>query len=192
MDRKSIIIVVISFLVMVLWYPLVVNKLYPPRPLPAGQTNLVSSASNAPSLGQTPASSLVAETPAAAPQIKQVVGTNVPETLLEITNNLAHYTFSSHGGGLTRVELLRYPETVSVRDQGQSNRFATLNLFTESPTLSVLDGPALQGDGVFELRAESGGVVAEKTLPNGLKIAYDYDPGRRALQIRERCANLCR
>ena len=39
MDRKSIIILVVCFILLMLWYPLVVNKLYPPKPLPPGATN---------------------------------------------------------------------------------------------------------------------------------------------------------
>ncbi len=35
MDRKSIIALVVCFIVLVLWYPLVVNKLYPPKTLAA-------------------------------------------------------------------------------------------------------------------------------------------------------------
>jgi hypothetical protein len=32
--------------------------------------------------------------------------------LLEVANENAHYTFTSHGGGLKLVELMHYPETV--------------------------------------------------------------------------------
>ena len=39
MDRKSIIILVLCFVLLMLWYPLVVNKLYPPKPGARRDTN---------------------------------------------------------------------------------------------------------------------------------------------------------
>ena len=38
MDRKSILVLVVCFVLLMLWYPLV-NKLYPPKPRPPGATN---------------------------------------------------------------------------------------------------------------------------------------------------------
>ena len=115
MDRKSIIVLVVCFLVLMLWYPLVVNKLYPPKPLPPGATNAPAGSCSPPPTRRRPprAAPPVLEQPAPAP--KPVVTTNVPEELLEVTNDNARYTFTSHGGGLKLVELLHYPETVSAR-----------------------------------------------------------------------------
>ncbi len=66
-----------------------------------------------------------ATSPAAPPVLEQptvplkpVVTANVPEELLTITNADARYTFTSYGGGLKLVELLRYPETLSVSHSG--------------------------------------------------------------------------
>ena len=43
MDRKAIIILAICFLALMVWFPLV-NKLYPPKPLPESATNILRSA----------------------------------------------------------------------------------------------------------------------------------------------------
>ena len=174
MDRNSIIVLVVCFILLMLWYPLV-NKIYPPKPLPASVTNAYSttrSSTNAGTNFQAPPS--VAEEPVTAPQ--PVVNAAVPEELLTVANGNARYTFTSYGGGLKLVELLHYPEIVTKRraKQPQMNNVATLDSFTPAPTLALLDGQAVQGDGVFTLAKTDDGVRAEKTLTNGLTIVKDF------------------
>ncbi len=180
MDRKSILILVVCFVALMLWYPLI-NKLYPPKPLPAGPTNAapatITAANQAPITSAPPA---IAEAPVIAP--KPIANTNVLEEL--VTNENARYNFTTHGGGLKLIELLKYPETVSTRreKQPQTNRLATLNTFTPAPTLALLGGDALQGDGVFTLTKTAGDVVrAEKALTNGLTITKDFTLGTNYL-----------
>jgi YidC/Oxa1 family membrane protein insertase len=174
MDRNSILVLVICFILLMLWYPLV-NKLYPTKPLPPGATNAPAAlfaATNHPVAAPTvPA---VLEELGATP--KPVVSANVPEELIEVANANAHYTFTSHGGGLKQIELLHYPETVPKHreKQPQTNNVATLNAFTPAPTLALLDGEAVQGDGIFRLTKTASGVRAEKTLTNGLSIVKDF------------------
>src|SRR5438552_16028319 len=176
MDRKSILILVVCFALLMLWYPLV-NKLYPRKPLPVTGTNAAPaalSATNAPT-GASNAQPVLAESPSVAP--KPFVSTNVPEELFFVTNENARYTCTTHGGGLKLIELLKYPETVSTRreKQPQTNRVATLNTFTPAPTLALVGGDALQGDGVFKLtKIADDSVRAEKTLTNGLTITKDF------------------
>ena len=176
MDRKSIIVLVVCFLVLMLWYPLVVNKLYPPKPILPGATNAPAAALPTPGQAATsPAAPPVLEQLAPAP--KPVVSANVPEELVEVANDNARYTFTSHGGGLKLIELLHYPQTVSARRKKkgpQTNTVATLNMFTPAPTLALLDGEAVQGDGVFRLTKTGNGVRAEKTLANGLSIVKEF------------------
>jgi YidC/Oxa1 family membrane protein insertase len=175
MDRKSIIALVVCFLVLMLWYPLVVNKLYPPKPLPPGATNAPAAirTSTNPGAGPQAAPTVAEEAP---PGLRPVVSANVPEELQVVTNSNARYTFTSHGGGLKLVELVRYPETVTTRreKQPQTNNVATLNRFAAAPTLALLDGEAVQGDGVFTLAKTDNGVRAEKALTNGLTIVKDF------------------
>ena len=174
MDRKSIIALVICFIVLMLWYPLV-NKIYPPKPLPPGATNAPT--------GALPPGSWSTSSPAAPPVLEQPTTTlkpmfhaTVPEELREVTNDNARYTFTSYGGGLKLVELVHYPETVTKRREKLllTNNLATLNTFTPAPTLALLDGEAVQGDGVFTLTRTANGVRAEKTLTNGLSIVKEF------------------
>jgi YidC/Oxa1 family membrane protein insertase len=175
MDRKSIIALVVCFLVLMLWYPLVVNKLYPPKPLPAGATNGFPSTliSTNPAISP-PTAPAVAEEPMLTP--RPLIAANVPEEVQVVTNSDARYTFTSHGGGLKLVELVRYPEVVTTKHEhgAPTNNVATLNQFTPAPTLALLDGEAVQGDGVFTLTKTEDGLRAEKVLPNGLAIVKDF------------------
>ena len=173
MDRKSIIILVLCFIAFFSWH-WVVNKIYPPKPIPPGSTNL-SNVEIAETNNNIPPSGVP---PQLAPQSHAVTPEpTTPEELVEVTNASAHYTFSSHWGGLKQVELLKYPETVSTRREhtGQSNRVATLNTSTRVPTLALLDGSQIQGDGVFKLTRTTNGVRAEKDLTNGLAIVKDFE-----------------
>jgi YidC/Oxa1 family membrane protein insertase len=176
MDRKSIIILVACFLVLILLHPLA-DKLFPPKPLPPGATNAPTAALSLTNGSATsPVAPAAAEAPAPAP--KPLVSADVPEELRVVTNSNARYTFTSHGGGLKLVELVHYPETVSTRREKQpaTNNLATLNAFTPAPTLALLDGEAVQGDGIFKLTRTDTGVRAEKLLTNGLSIVKDFDP----------------
>ena len=181
MDRKSILVLALCFAAF-LFVPKLVNKLYPPKPLPPGMTNSVAEGMGTNSMTElSPSGVTSALTNAPASQF--VASSSTPEELLEITNANAHYTFSSYGGGLKQVELLNYPEAVSsVRERkAHTSRVATLNSFTPAPTLAVLDGPAVQGDGVFKLTAAGNKVRAEKTLTNGLTVLKEFELGTNYL-----------
>jgi YidC/Oxa1 family membrane protein insertase len=173
MDRTSIIVIAACLVLIVLWNFVLVPKLNPPRPVPPRATNALPALSASTNRTLTTPPPPVEEPMAA---VKPIVSTNTPEQLLEVTNENAHYTFTSYGGGLRLVELLRYPETVSARreKQPQANNVATLDTFTPAPTLAVLDGDAVQGDGIFTLTKAGDLVRAEKTLSNGLSIVKEF------------------
>jgi YidC/Oxa1 family membrane protein insertase len=184
MDRKSIIILVVCFILLILWQPLVVNKLYPPKPpAPGLGTNAPMAApagTNAPALAPAPAPSApMAETPART----VLPGENTPEETLTLTNANARYTFTSRGGGLKLVELQGYPETVSRKrgEQPKTNRVATLNTFAPTPAMTILGSDALIGDGIFKLSNVNGAVRAEKVLSNGLAIIKEFQPSTNYL-----------
>ena len=174
MDRKSIVIVVACFLLLVLWYPLVVNKLYPPKPLPAGATNEPAAVATSPrATSPVGAGGVSPEVSAPAPSL--VANTNEPERLLFLTNANARYTFTSYGGGLKVVELLQYPEAISTRVQKpiNTNRVATLNAHAPLPAMALLNGP-VQGDGIFTLTPSGSSLRAEKTLTNGVVVVKEF------------------
>jgi YidC/Oxa1 family membrane protein insertase len=112
MDRKSIIVLVISFVVLMAWFPLM-NRLYPPKPL---DTNRVAVATDR--LGEdnslsSPSGPVPPARPSEiGPRASNFAPPGVPEELLTIENGNARYTITSHGGGLKLVELKLYQETV--------------------------------------------------------------------------------
>lgn len=177
MDRKSIVVIAVCFILLGLWSFVIMPKLYPARPLPAQSTNAPAVSQTAESTN-TPA--VPGPTPAPAPATNAAnplaldINTNVPEQLLVVSNDTASYTFTSYGGGLKLVQLRDYPETVANSKNESSNHLAALNEGAPAPTLAVLDGPAVQGDGIFKLTRTANGVRAEKQLTNGLTLVKDF------------------
>lgn len=113
----------------------------------------------------------------------QPFDTNAPEQMIVLTNANARYTFTSRGGGLKQVELLHYPETISPQSKIKSHPggVATLNTHAPVPVLAVLGNSNLVGDGVFALAKISNGVVAEKSLPGGLRLVKKFRIGTNYL-----------
>jgi YidC/Oxa1 family membrane protein insertase len=187
MDRKSIIILAVCFVALMAWFPLV-NKLYPPKPLPPGATNALALAQAA--ARTNPPAVVTTNAPSAPPTLtaapKQLVAlADAPEELVVVTNDNARYTFTSHGGGLKLVELVQYPETVSRRrEKGPlTNGVATLNTRVSVPVLAVFGDDSVQGDGVFTLTKTAAGVRAEKTLTNGLRLIKEFQPTTNYLVV---------
>ena len=176
MDRKSIIVVVACIGLMVLWSMVFVPKLYPPKPLPPGATNAVTQmpGTNVAQTATTPTPAPPNPSPATTPN--PVFSTNTPEQTLTLTNENARYTFTSHGGGLKTVELVRYAETVSRRSKHLplTNGVVKLNTDAPAPVLAVLGDESVQGDGIFELTQTENGLRAEKTLTNGLRLIKEF------------------
>ena len=181
MDRKSIIILVLCFIAFfsLHW---VVDKIYPPKPLPPEATNSVPSEAALLTNPAATTSSVSARSESLHAPEQVAFSPSAPEEFLEITNANAHYTFSTYGGGLKQIELLQYPETVSTRRERKTatNRVATLNSFTPSATLSLQDH-GLEGDTGYKLTRTAGGIRAEKQLTNGLSIVKEFEPGSNYL-----------
>jgi YidC/Oxa1 family membrane protein insertase len=184
MDRKTIIILVACFLLM-FFVPKAANKLFPPVPRPTNAPLATLTITNGTgtnaviSTVMSPASPL-AENPLSVPVM--TVDTNTPEQLLEVTTAKAHYTFTSHGGGLKMVELLDYLENTATKEgRKETNKVATLNRNSPAPTLGFLDGGAVQGDGIYKLTRTANGVRAEKATTNGLAIIKEFTIGSNYL-----------
>src|SRR5688572_19755558 len=97
MDRKAIIVLVASFALILAW-PKLINKFYPPAPK---STNLVSTATNQ-LTGTNQTGVITALTNVVA------ASTNAPEETITVTNQHGLYVFTSHGGGLKSIELRGY------------------------------------------------------------------------------------
>src|SRR5713226_1887935 len=152
MDRTSILVIAVCVVLLALWSLVLMPKLYPPRPIPAGATNApvaAMSGTNQATYAPPPPVMSQATTPAPKPFAEAAS----PEELLVATNGNARYTFTSYGGGIKLVELTQYPETVIARRQKapQTNRVATLNSPISLPTLALSDGGALEGNTDFKL-----------------------------------------
>lgn len=175
MDRKTIIVVAVCFLLLLLT-PRLANVLFPPKPLPPGVTNIVSQTQPAAATNVAVAPPLAPPSlsPATAP--KPAFFTNAPEETIVLTNSNARYTFTSHGGGLKLIELVRYPETIKRRSKNLplTNGVASLNAHVSVPVLAVLGDESVQGDGIYTLTTTATGVRAEKTLTNGLHLIKDF------------------
>jgi YidC/Oxa1 family membrane protein insertase len=174
MDRKSLIILALSLVLLMLWYPLT-NRLFPPRPLPPEIEQPQTDAAPKPQDPlQPPATSLSPAAPSTGPLVKSYL----PEQTLTLQTADAFYTFTSHGGGLKSIALKRYPATVERRRRDSAPpRLATLNAPAPAPVLAILGGETVQGDGVFTLRQYGDGVRAEKALPSGLYMIKEFLPG---------------
>lgn len=178
MDRKAIIVVISSVAFIVLWTavitPKYLTKPAPPRPTNAvavtssGTNVTVLTASNAPSLTAAPSLTTAPAQPFVAP--------SAAEQTLVITNEQVRYIFTSHGGGVKQIELLRYPESTAPGRKADTNRVATLNTKAAVPVMAVLGDPAFVGDGLFALSRTEKGVRAEKEFDNGLVLVKEFRP----------------
>jgi YidC/Oxa1 family membrane protein insertase len=180
MDRKAIIVLVISFLLFVAWAVLV-PKLYPPKPLPR-MTNLVAQATNTAAESNPPAPYITAP-PANLPP-KPVVRSTEPEQTEKLTVSGITYVFTSHGGGLKEVELdpKQYPEQVARKSETNGAlRGAVLNRGAVSPVLALGGHASLQDDNYYQLTKLPGMLRAEKTLSNGLHVVKEFRPASNYL-----------
>ena len=172
MDRKALIILLVSFVVLMGWYPLT-NYLYPPVPV---NTNRVDVSTNVPGTNLGPAET-----------IQAIAGTNVlsgtnavavqkapaEEQTLVVTNNEAIYTFTSHGGGIKLIELKGYLAEVCEKDD--TNRLASLNTKAPQPAFAILEGDKLELPASFHLSRTGEVVRAETELPSGLVLIKEFE-----------------
>src|SRR5438093_2503643 len=152
MDRKSIIVLVVSFVLLMLWNPLV-NRYF--SPAPGTGTNTVETATN-----QTGGTSNIPVPPvlSAATANASLVRPEVPEEVVIVEDENTRYTFTSHGGGVKLVELKKYPESVGCRDKKKTGAVATLNAKAPTSAFVLLGPEALQGDGAYGLTRTPKGV----------------------------------
>jgi YidC/Oxa1 family membrane protein insertase len=173
MDRQSIIVIVACLLLILLWNFGIAPKFSKPAP-PRGTNAPLATLTATNQTATSAAAPPTVEEPVSSP--KPLVTAQVPEELLTVTNSNARYTFSSYGGGVKLVELVHYPETVTRgrSKQPPTNNLAALNASTPAPTLALLGGEAVQGDGIYTLSSTDRFVRAEKTLTNGLTIVKEF------------------
>ena len=187
MDRKSILVLVLCFILLMLW-PALVNKIYPPPKSGAGRTNLVfgagssqavdlanlPSGTNAMAGGDGGARATVMT--ASRPGVPVWSPPEGPEQVVRLESPEAVYTFTSHGGGLKTVELKGKLETVPC-GRGKSvsgDTLAALNRGAPVPALAFFGGGVLEDARPFALEQSGSVVRAEKALTNGLRIVKEF------------------
>src|SRR5688572_31623706 len=128
MDRKTILVLVASFGLLFLWQ-MMIPKFFPP--VPVQNTNVTSTA-----LGTNTASTNGSAAPVVPPNVISATplpasAISIPTNTVEQTETLetseAIYTFTSVGGGLKRIQLKSYLETVGCDVVSGTNVMATLN-----------------------------------------------------------------
>jgi YidC/Oxa1 family membrane protein insertase len=178
MDRKSIIVLVACVLLFLSW-PYLVGKIFPPKPLPPGATNVSASVTNR-VIGNTNVAVLSANTnipPTNTVSVTALEKPSVPEEMPTIETPEARYTFTSYGGGLKQVELKEYQESVTCESKKKPGSLAALNKLGSVPVLALLGDASIQGDNVYQLtKTTNGGMRAEKQLPSGLVIINQFQP----------------
>ncbi|HYE30181.1 MAG TPA: membrane protein insertase YidC [Methylomirabilota bacterium] len=177
MDRKSILIIVISFVLMLLWGPMV-NKLYPPTKAPIS-TNSLSSATNSVTnaAAGTNAQATLGPAQTNAGATLTTAATNAlpnpgPEETLVLEDADARYVFTSRGGGVKEVQLKKHPAAVVCNDTNAASAAqASLNAGAPMPLFAVVG----ERDANYRLEKLGGnGVRATSQLPNGVAIVKDF------------------
>jgi YidC/Oxa1 family membrane protein insertase len=185
MDRKGVIILIVSFGLLMLWIPLV-NRLYPPIPVPQSTNQLSQiTGTNQPPGTNGPGPALTAETSppvASGSEVIPPLAPSAPEKTEFLENADTRILLTSHGGGIKLVELKKHHETISrKRDPNSTNDLVTLNTKASAPVLALLGGVSLQGDGEFQLSRTPQSVQAEKSLTNGLHLIKEFRLGSNYL-----------
>src|SRR3954468_5835784 len=103
MDRKTLIIVVISCAMLFLW-PFLTNKLFPPKKIPGGTNRLAlaSHTNTALSNMTQSATGAVASVPVPmeSAEVRPLVTSGAPEEIIELETADSVYHFTSYGGGI--------------------------------------------------------------------------------------------
>jgi len=176
MDKTGIIIISICVLLLGWWF-VEENKIAKEQ-IRYQQTNELAKAQSRITVTNSASTPATSTSPVTNPALTVTFNTNLPEQLIVLTNDNVRYTFTSRGGGLKKVELLKYPETVSARWKTKtgSREFgvATLNNLAEVPSMAVLGDSTFVGDGNFTLTRVADGVRAEKAFANGLRMVKDF------------------
>jgi len=175
MDRKSIVILVVTILLFLVWTPLV-NRIFPPIPIPQ-QTN-------APTMGTNVSQAQLSAIPTNAASSTNTgasvltASTNAPvgkEENVTIDTELARYQFSSLGGGIKSIELKNFKSFVGCfAKKTDTNPPVVLNKKAPHPMFTVMGGGGLLGDNSFRLSTQGQTVRAEKNLANGILVVKEF------------------
>jgi len=162
MDKKNLIPVMICFVLLLTYQP-ILNHFYPPAPAPAAG----ATAANAP---EAPAPAPAAEsapemTPAPAPLVPETA--LAPEQTAVLENDFIRVEFTSHGGGVRRIELKQH--------KAEGDAPVILNNGSKTALFNITgwsNGYSLIG---YKLESsDAGTVVFSRVLSSGLEVKRVY------------------
>lgn len=194
MDRKSVIIFALSFVVLLGWGPFVNTVLYPvdERKI-VNPTNTVDGAQIEVVTGQTEEGSqteagegieVMAPSVAEATPIIAPPAVAIEDNSILLENDLARYRFGNVNGGIDRVDLKRYPNDTSCSDEEIAGEdevsFAQLNPWSSTSILSLRMGDSNPTQG-YEIQEKDGGVSMVLALEGGLRIEKVFELGTNYL-----------
>lgn len=171
MDRTSIGILILCFILFVMWAVLAPRYSGPQQRQPAQTAESVET----PSVVH-PATLTQANTVGAVASASATTRPDVPEQLVVVSNRLVRFHISSHGGGISCVELLQYPER-PVAHGAEATRPVTLNAEGELPMLALKVGSLQSWHALHAVQCIGNVAVAEAVLTNGLKVVKRYELG---------------
>lgn len=199
MDRKAFLILLVGLgFLFGVWFPLT-NKLYPPKPLTQEEQAAIQQAKQAAAEGTNgapadsalapgatastnldafqPSAAVATQKAAAAAAADQGRTLTLPagttEQTLTLENEVAQYVFSSRGGGLSRIELKKYPAKISRFSKKNSLSEAdwiVLNEGVSVPLLTVLGDTNLLTQAYQLTRKDDRTLEASTLLTNGVTL----------------------
>ncbi len=176
MDRKSLIILLASLVVLMAWYPLT-NRIFPPKPAPPRQTNMVARGTN-PASGASRGETKLTNPDANLANAAASIPANQPareERTVVLENADARYVFTSIGGGLKSVELKHFAEAVDCSaKKAASNGPVTLNTKAPVAAFAILEQGDTNTIAAFTLTRTGDVVRAQAPLGNGLQVIKEF------------------
>jgi YidC/Oxa1 family membrane protein insertase len=192
MDRRSFPLLIVTCLLLVMWYPLM-NRLYPPKVIPV--TNAVATAG--PAAGTNSAVPAAPLTPGSPPPPSSA--TTVPlrpgiadpgyrspggaAEELVLDGPETRYVFTSHGGGIRSVELKGHRAAMTWRDSkaGRDVGWAVMNRWAPTPMFALLGVDVPGAEPKYELSRSNEVVLARRDLGNGLRVVKEFRLGTNHL-----------
>lgn len=178
MDRTSVIILAICFVLLFSWGK-ISRTLWPAPPAPTQTADQVATGTDtdAPATDGDSISATPGDPVPAVPAVVAAPEARGPESLEILESEKAIYTFTSHGGGIKTIALKDYPAIADAKkaaELGDSN-LAAINTNAPMPIMSIRGSPAIEGNNEYTLRKSGETLFAETTLTNGLRIIKQFD-----------------
>ena len=166
MDKRTMLVVVACIIALLGWQ-LLIGRVYPPVPKPASAP-VASAETNAAPSPVTEAVTNTASVIQAAPPEPEAP--RPPEQLVVLSNQLVRVEFTSWGGGIRSVELLKY------KANGHGN--IMLNATNAAPALAVIGLPGAGTNAAYQIEQVSGSnVVLRARLASGAEVVKDISLG---------------